>query len=67
MRTAKPHNPSSGDAELRLEEWTERRYVPYPAPPQPVQCKVNIHLGFTSFTNKDNGAADYTRRRARVK
>ena len=67
MRNAKPHNPSSGDAELSLEEWTDRRYVPYPAPPQSVKCKLYIHLGFTSFTNKDNGAADYTRRRARVK
>jgi hypothetical protein len=22
---------------------------------------INIHLGFTSFTNDDNGSADYTR------
>ena len=66
MWKTKPHNPSSGDTELRLTEWTNMRYVLYPVPPQSVKCKLYIHLGFTSFTNKDNGAADYTRRRARV-
>jgi hypothetical protein len=37
------------------------RYVLYPVPPQSVKCKLYVHLGFTSFTNNDNGDADYTR------
>ena len=44
----------------------ELLYALYPVPPQSVMCNIIHTHGFTSFTNEDKGAADYTGEQARV-